>query len=67
MPPFYTDYGEEINPELIKKPGLCLICNKEEDSSEEMVCILTRIDQRNHDDFICDGFEKNKIQATHNK
>lgn len=60
MAPFYTDDGVEINPDLIKKPGLCMICVKDtdEDPEEEMLCILNRIDQRNNDDFICYAFEK---------
>jgi hypothetical protein len=60
MAPFYTDDGEEINPDLIKKPGLSMICLKDtdEDPEEEMLCILNRIDQRDSDDFICYAFEK---------
>ena len=54
---YYLDDGSEINPEEIKKPSLCVICKKDQDPEEEVLCILTRIDQRFDDDFICEAFE----------
>jgi len=49
MSPFYDDDGTEVNPDEIKKPSLCVICKKDSDPDEEIVCILTRMDQRNND------------------
>lgn len=57
---FYDDDGNKINPELVKKPGLCLLCKKnvENDSIENMLCIMTRHDQRREDVFECGVFER---------
>jgi hypothetical protein len=54
---FYNDDGSEINPELITMPGLCLSCKKKDDPAEEILCILTRADQQDEDDFCCFGYE----------
>jgi hypothetical protein len=54
---FYHDDGTEINPDLIAKPGLCVSCRKDEDPNEEILCILTRADQQDEDDFKCFAFE----------
>jgi hypothetical protein len=58
MCPYFKDDGTEINPDEIKKPSLCIICQKDLDSNEEFLCTLTRMDQRNDDEFICYAFEK---------
>jgi hypothetical protein len=58
MCPYFKDDGTEINPDEIKKPSLCIICQKDLDSNEEILCTLTRMDQRNDDEFICYAFEK---------
>lgn len=55
---FFRDDGSEINPELIRKPGLCILCRKDDDQSEEIYCILTRADQQDEPEFICDAFER---------
>jgi hypothetical protein len=57
MTPFFDDDGTEINPDLIPKPDLCLICKKQDDSKEEIFCSLNRIDQRNDNEFKCFAFE----------
>ena len=57
---YFDDDGNELNPDLIPKPGLCLICKKDSDPDEEILCNLTRLDQRNDRDFICHAFEKSK-------
>lgn len=58
---FYRDDGTEINPELIPKPSLCILCTKDDDPKEEIPCILTRADQQGEAEFICHAFEpKNK-------
>ena len=58
MVPYFDDDGTEVNPDLIPKPGLCLICKKQNDPNEEIPCTLNRMDQRGEDDFICFAFEK---------
>ena len=57
MTPFYDDDGTEVNPNLIPKPDLCLICKKQDDRKEEVLCALNRIDQRGDDEFKCFAFE----------
>jgi hypothetical protein len=58
MCPYFNDDGTEINPDEIKKPSLCVICQKNLDPNEEILCNLTRVDQRNDAEFICEAFEK---------
>lgn len=58
MAPYFDDDGTEVNPDLIPKPGLCLICRKLNNTNEEIHCTLNRMDQRDDDDFICFAFEK---------
>ncbi|MGE0930987.1 hypothetical protein [Peijinzhouia sedimentorum] len=55
---FYDDDGTEVNPDLFPKPQLCLSCKKNEDSNEEILCTLTRLDQRNEIEFKCFAYEK---------
>ena len=57
---FFNDDGYEINPDLIKKPSLCLTCLKNYDPGPEddILCNLNRYDQRNSDNFICHAYEK---------
>lgn len=54
---FFQDDGTPINPELVPKPGLCILCRKNYTPSEEILCILTRMDQKGSSEFICDAFE----------
>ena len=56
-PPIYDDDGNEINPDLIIKPGLCLLCKKDDDPEEEILCLLTRADQQGEDEFRCYAYE----------
>ncbi|MCX6233550.1 MAG: hypothetical protein NT175_02350 [Bacteroidetes bacterium] len=55
---FFDDEGYEINTELIKKPSLCLTCINDEDPNEEMICIMTRYDQRANKEFKCFAYKK---------
>jgi hypothetical protein len=57
---YFDDDGTPLNPDLIPKPGLCLICGKNLDPNEEILCNLNRLDQRNKDKFVCYAFEKIK-------
>jgi len=56
---YFFDDGTEYNPDLYPKPNLCLICKKNEDPNEEILCNLNRMDQYGNDDFKCFVFEKN--------
>ncbi len=53
---FFDDGGYEINPEWIKKPALCLICKNNNHPAEEILCTLTRIDQKDDKEFQCFAF-----------
>jgi len=55
---YYNDDGTKINPDLFLKPGLCLICINEDNPEEEILCNLTRMDQKNEEDFKCFAFRK---------
>ena len=56
----FTDDGYEINPELIKKPSMCLTCLKNLDPGPEddFLCNLNRYDQSDCDNFKCHSYEK---------
>jgi len=55
----YDDDGNELNPDLVPKPGLCLACihDEPEDELDEIVCVLARFDQEKGKDFVCLGFQ----------
>lgn len=53
---YYDDDGNKLNPELVPKPGLCLPCRPDDNPSEEILCALNRLDQRN-DDFKCFAYQ----------
>lgn len=40
------------------KPGLCITCKKDNDPKEEILCTLTRMDQRGEKKFKCFAYEK---------
>jgi len=53
----YDDDGNEINPDLITKPGLCLLCRKDDDPEEEILCLLNRAGQQGEDEFCCYAYK----------
>ncbi len=55
---FFDDDGYEIDADLMKKPSLCLICRKNDDPNGEMLCNMTRYDQKDEEDFLCAAFVK---------
>ena len=62
VPEYFDDEGNEINPNLISKPDLCITCKKNGLSGEEeILCNLTRADQQGQDEFVCDAYEP-KVQ-----
>ena len=56
----FTDEGYEINPDLIKKPSLCVTCSKDymPGPEDDILCNLNRFDQQDSDNFICHEYEK---------
>lgn len=54
----FDDDGYEINTALIRKPSLCVVCQNDADTNEEVLCSLTRYDQRNADNFVCFAYKK---------
>ncbi len=56
--PYYDDDGNELNPDLIQKPSLCVGCLKDDtnDEMERVLCNLTRLDQREDEEFNCYAF-----------
>ena len=54
---FYDDDGTEINPDLIPKPAMCATCAKDDLPKEEHLCALTRFDQQDEDEFLCEAYE----------
>ncbi len=58
---FYNDDGTEINPELVPIPSLCLTCVNYDDPEEEILCILTRADQQDEEEFCCFAYKAKKL------
>jgi hypothetical protein len=54
---FFDDDGNRLNPDLVPKPGLCLLCKHENEPSEEVLCTLNRLDQAGAQEFECGAFE----------
>lgn len=55
---FFDDDGYEINTDLIKKPSLCLTCVNDDNPNEEILCIMTRYDQKDDKEFKCFAYKK---------
>ncbi len=58
---FFDDDGYEINTDLIKKPSLCITCINDDNPKEEMLCDMTRYDQKEDKEFKCFAYEKKNI------
>jgi hypothetical protein len=58
---FYNDDGTKINPELISKPSMCVLCQKDDDPDEEILYILNRADQEGEREFRCDAYEAKRM------
>jgi len=55
---YFNDDGTEIDADLVPKPGLCLTCKKDNaGGKEEILCVLTRNDQKGDNEFKCGAFE----------
>jgi len=55
---FFDDDGFEINADLNKKPMLCITCINDDDPNEEIMCNMTRFDQKDNKNFKCFAFKK---------
>ena len=54
---FFDDDGYKNNTDLIKKPSLCLTCVKDDNPNEEMLCNMTRYDQKDNSEFKCFAYK----------
>lgn len=50
---YRMDDGTPVNPDDHPKPSLCLLCKKNDDPNEEILCNLNRMDQLGAKEFIC--------------
>jgi len=59
---YFDDNGNEISPNFHPKPSLCLSCksNETEDEFEEILCNLTRLDQKDEREFKCFAYRQIK-------
>jgi hypothetical protein len=57
---FYDDNGNKIDFNLIRLPGLCIVCKEYEDDDweENLLCQMNRYGQRNKTEFICGDFKQ---------
>ncbi|MBN1128884.1 MAG: hypothetical protein JXA71_07855 [Chitinispirillaceae bacterium] len=55
---YYDDYGNRLNPDLVAKPALCLLCALDENPHELVLCTLNRLDQADRKGaFECGAFK----------
>jgi hypothetical protein len=55
---FYKDDGTRIDPEQVSKPDLCNTCKRDGiNKEEEILCILTRSDQEDEENFKCAAYK----------
>lgn len=59
---YYDDDGMELNPDLVRKPSLCVSCAKDEDPDEKVLCNLNRLDQRDDPEFKCYAYEMKEMK-----
>lgn len=50
---FFDDDGNEMNLNLVPKPSLCISCINNNNPKEEVLCNMTRYDQRDNLEFHC--------------
>lgn len=61
-PRYFDDEGNELNPDLVSKPSLCVSCAKDGGPNEEVFCNLNRLDQQNETEFKCFAYEPKQIE-----
>jgi hypothetical protein len=59
---YLDDDGNEVNPDLVPKPALCLSCANDGsgDPEEKVLCNLNRLDQQDEEEFQCFAYEAKK-------
>jgi hypothetical protein len=57
---YFSDDGEKLNPNFIKKPSLCTTCINDYDPTQEILCDLTRLDQQDEEHFHCEAYKQMK-------
>ena len=67
--PYFDDDGNELNPDLVPKPSLCVGCvsDETEDEDEQVLCNLSRLDQKPDEEFICFAFVPITSKSEENK
>jgi hypothetical protein len=60
---YFSDDGTEIDQTTVPIPHLCLSCLKNNDATEEVSCMINRMDQmketKNKERFLCFAYEPN--------
>jgi hypothetical protein len=64
---YYDDNEENINPNLISKPDLCITCRRDDDENEEILCNLNRLDQAGKKEFTCYAYESKYEEKNNNE
>ncbi len=56
--PYYDDDGNELNPNLVPKPALCIRCKSDDtqDEDEQILCNVARLDEYDENEFVCYAF-----------
>jgi hypothetical protein len=63
---YFDDDGNKLNPDLVPKPGLCLLCTQDENPHELVLCNLNRLDQVSEkNEFRCGAFKAKKQTLRH--
>ena len=52
----FDDDGNKVNPNLIPKPSLCVMCAKDGDPGEEILCTLNRMGREDGEEFKCGAY-----------
>ena len=55
---FFDDDGYEVTANDFDKPSLCVICTNNNDPKQELLCNMTRFDQKDAKEFICHAYKK---------
>jgi len=60
---YYSDDGTEIDQTTVPIPTICRSCLKNNDATEEVYCMINRMDQmkeiKNNEKFLCFAYEPN--------
>ncbi|MDA8693475.1 hypothetical protein N9L92_05370, partial [Saprospiraceae bacterium] len=59
---FFDDDGFEVNMDIIPKPSLCISCINNDNPKEELLCNMTRNDQKDDQEFICFAYSSFKSE-----